>query len=150
MLLLAWQRTASVNSLIMSEQRNMLKLPSNPRNIARVETFVENLVDRFQIDPDIYGNILISLTEAVNNAIIHGNSNDESKLVTVRIAKKTNVLAFRITDEGDGFDYDNLPDPTSPENLLKIGGRGVFLMKQLSDEVNFIDNGKTVEISFQI
>jgi serine/threonine-protein kinase RsbW len=134
----------------MSEQGNMLKLPSNPRNIARVETFVENLVEQYHISPDIYGNILISLTEAVNNAIIHGNSNDESKLVTVKLAKKTNILAFRITDEGSGFDYDSLPDPTAPENLLKIGGRGVFLMKQLSDELNFIDNGKTVEISFQI
>ncbi|MEL6926617.1 MAG: ATP-binding protein [Bacteroidota bacterium] len=134
----------------MSEQRNMLKLPSNPRNIARVESFVERLVEKYHISPDIYGNILISLTEAVNNAIIHGNSSDESKTVTVLLNKRTNMLAFSVSDEGSGFDFDSLPDPTSPENLLKIGGRGVFLMRQLSDQVNFIDDGSTVEICFQI
>ena len=134
----------------MSEQRNMLRLPSNPKSIARVESFVERLVDRYQISPDIYGNILITLTEAVNNAILHGNNNDESKTVTVQLNKKTNLLAFSVTDEGTGFDYESLPDPTAPENLLKIGGRGVFLMKQLSDKVNFINNGSTVEICFQI
>jgi len=134
----------------MSEQRNMLRIPSNPKSIARVESFVERLVDRYHISPDIYGNILISLTEAVNNAIHHGNNNDESKSVTVQLNKKTNVLAFSVTDEGGGFDYDSLPDPTAPENLLKIGGRGVFLMKQLSDDINFINNGSTVELCFQI
>lgn len=128
----------------------MLKLPSNPRNIARVESFVERLVEKYHISPDIYGNILISLTEAVNNAIIHGNSSDESKTVTVLLNKRTNMLAFSVSDEGSGFDFDSLPDPTAPENLLKIGGRGVFLMRQLSDQVNFIDDGSTVEICFQI
>ena len=128
----------------------MLNLASDPKNVARVESFVEHLVDKYGISPDVYGNILISLTEAVTNAIIHGNDNDESKTVQVRLKKQKNKLAFLISDEGGGFDFDNLPDPTSPENLLKIGGRGVFLMKQLSDDVVFYDNGSTVEICFQI
>ena len=128
----------------------MLKLASDPKNVARVESFVEHLVDKYGISHDVYGNILISLTEAVTNAIIHGNDNDESKTVQVRLKKQKNKLAFLISDEGGGFDFDNLPDPTAPENLLKIGGRGVFLMKQLSDDVVFYDNGSTVEICFQI
>ena len=128
----------------------MLKLASDPKNVARVESFVEHLVDKYGISPDVYGNILISLTEAVTNAIIHGNDKDESKTVQVRLKKQKNKLAFLISDEGGGFDFDNLPDPTAPENLLKIGGRGVFLMKQLSDDVVFYDNGSTVEICFQI
>ena len=135
---------------VMSEQFNMLKLASNPRNIARVERFVERLVEKHQISPDIYGNILISLTEAVNNAITHGNSNDESKIVVINLLQKENLLEFRITDEGSGFDYDKLPDPTAPENLLKIGGRGVFLMRQLSDNIKFLNNGSCVKISFHI
>lgn len=128
----------------------MLTLSSNPKNVCRVEPFVENLIKRYEIDPELYGNILISLTEAVTNAIKHGNAEDESKTVRIRFEKQENDLAIQVTDEGSGFDYQNLPDPTTPENLLKIGGRGVFLMKQLSDEVKFMDNGSTVEIHFSI
>ena len=128
----------------------MLKLASDPKNVSRVESFVEHLVDKYGISPDVYGNILISLTEAVTNAIIHGNDNDKTKTVQVRLKKQENILAFLISDEGGGFDFDNLPDPTAPENLLKIGGRGVFLMRQLSDDVVFYDNGSTVEICFKI
>lgn len=128
----------------------MLKLASDPKNVARVESFVEHLVDKYGISPDVYGNILISLTEAVTNAITHGNDSDKTKIVQVRLKKQNNRIAFLISDEGRGFDFDNLPDPTAPENLLKIGGRGVFLMRQLSDDVAFYDNGSTVEICFRI
>lgn len=134
----------------MSSTNNMLTLVSDPKNIARVETFVEGLVDKYHISPDVYGNILISLTEAVTNAITHGNHNDVSKRVFVKLKKGKDRIAFLISDEGGGFNYDGLPDPTAPENLLKIGGRGVFLMKQLSDDVLFSENGSTVEIRFNI
>lgn len=129
----------------------MLKLSSNPKNVEYIEPFVEKLVEKYKISPDKYGNILISLTEAVNNAIRHGNGEDESKTVQVsleEVNKKT--IAFQITDEGPGFDFESVPDPTLPENLLKIGGRGVFLMRQLCDNVLFHNNGSTVEIHFNI
>ncbi len=128
----------------------MLRLSSNPRNVAKVETLVERLAAKYRISPDTYGNMLISLTEAVTNAIIHGNSNDESKEVKIQLSKNTDSLSFRTSDEGPGFDYNNLPDPTSPENILNIGGRGVFLMRQLSDNVEFHDGGRTVEMEFRI
>ena len=128
----------------------MLKLSSNPRNIALVESFVEQEVERYKLSPDVYGNILISLTEAVNNAIIHGNCEDESKTVRIQFRKLKGHLAVRVTDEGRGFDYQSVPDPTAPENLLTVGGRGVFLMQQLSDSVEFHNNGSTVEMQFKI
>ncbi len=128
----------------------MLTLTSDPKNIARIESFVEGLVDKYHISPDVYGNILISLTEAVTNAITHGNHNDTSKRVFVKLKKRKDRIAFLVSDEGGGFDFDQLPDPTAPENLLKIGGRGVFLMKQLSDDIVFSENGSTVEIRFNI
>jgi len=134
----------------MSKQHEMLTLASNPKNVARVEPFVEGVFEKYALNPDMYGNILITLTEAVTNAIIHGNLRDETKYVKVQLKKLANRLAFQISDEGIGFDFDNLPDPTSPENLLKLGGRGVFLMKQLSDDVVFSDNGRTVEIQFRL
>jgi serine/threonine-protein kinase RsbW len=134
----------------MSLEPIMLKLSSDTRNIALVESFVERAVEQYQIAPDIYGNILITLTEAVNNAIIHGNSNDESKTVQIQLRRKNNCLAVRVTDEGEGFDHSAVPDPTAPENLLQVGGRGVFLMQQLSDSVHFHNNGSTVEMRFNL
>ena len=128
----------------------MLKRSSNPRNLALVESFVEQVVERYKLSPDVYGNILISLTEAVNNAIIHGNCEDESKTVRIQFRKLKNHLAVRVMDEGCGFDHDSVPDPTAPENLLTVGGRGVFLMQQLSDSVEFHNNGSTVEMQFRI
>lgn len=128
----------------------MLKLSSNPRNIALVESFVERIVKQYQLNQDLYGNILITLTEAVNNAIIHGNRKDESKTVQIQLRKLSNCLAIRVTDEGRGFDVGEIPDPTAPENLLKVGGRGVFLMQQLSDAVEFHNEGRTVEMQFNI
>lgn len=135
----------------MSTNMFMLELQSNPRNINVIESYVDRVVEKFtDINEDMYGNILISLTEAVNNAIIHGNKADESKKVRVNLEKSDNKISFKITDEGPGFDFDELPDPTAPENILKLGGRGVFLMKQLSDNVNFHDNGSTVELRFSL
>jgi len=60
------------------------------------------------------------------------------------------ILSFKIEDEGKGFDYHNLPDPTAPENLDKPGGRGIFLMKHLSDDVTFLHGGKIVQIDFYV
>lgn len=128
----------------------MLTIESDPKNVTRVESFVEGLVDKYALSPDVYGNILISLTEAVTNAIIHGNDKDSSKRVSVKLRKLKDRLAFRISDEGVGFDFESIPDPTAPENLLKIGGRGVFLMRQLSDDIAFHNNGSTVEICFNL
>ncbi|MFK7772017.1 MAG: ATP-binding protein [Saprospiraceae bacterium] len=129
----------------------MLRLSSDPKNVECVEPFVEKLVEKYHISPDMYGNILISLTEAVNNAIRHGNCNDQNKTVKVSMQEVSeNKITFQVSDEGPGFDFDSVPDPTSPENLLKIGGRGVFLMRQLCDDIRFHDNGSTVEIQFNI
>jgi serine/threonine-protein kinase RsbW len=113
-----------------------------------IESFIDNAKERFHLDEDIYGNIMIAVTEAVNNAIKHGNSGNSTKNVHLSLLLNDNLLKFVIKDEGSGFDYDNLPDPTAPENIEKPGGRGIFLMKHLSDEVHFTEGGKTVELSF--
>jgi serine/threonine-protein kinase RsbW len=113
-----------------------------------IESFIDNAKERFDLDDDIYGNIMIAVTEAVNNAIKHGNDNDRSKNVFLSLFLDNSMLRFVIKDEGVGFNYQNLPDPTAPENIEKLGGRGIFLMKHLSDEVDFRENGSIVELSF--
>lgn len=128
----------------------MLRLSSSPNNICEVEAFVKDLVERHEVKEELYANILISLTEAVNNAIIHGNDMDESKFVKVICDRSEEELSIRVCDEGPGFNPEDIPDPTAPENLVKIGGRGVFLMQKLCDRVAFLDNGSTVEIGFRL
>ena len=130
----------------------VLKLTSRPENISVVEKFIDDLKGELNIGDDVYGNILISLTEAANNAIIHGNKCDEKKEVSIEygVDGRGKNLTFIIKDQGPGFDYNNLSDPTAPENLEKTSGRGVFLMMQLADMVVFSDNGATVEMSFRI
>jgi serine/threonine-protein kinase RsbW len=113
-----------------------------------IESFIDNAKDRFDLNEDMYGNIMIAVTEAVNNAIRHGNANDRSKNVSLSLFLDNSTLRFVIKDEGSGFNYNDLPDPTAPENLEKLGGRGIFLMKHLSDEVDFRENGRVVELSF--
>ncbi len=125
-----------------------IQIPSLPENIRIVESFIDNVKDKFQIDDDIYGNIMVAVTESVNNAIVHGNKGDRTKNVVLAAECQDNHLKFIIEDEGPGFNYDSLPDPTAPENLDKIGGRGIFLMKHLSDQVEFKNEGRTVELSF--
>ncbi len=123
-------------------------IPSITENIRIIESFIDNAKEKFNLNDDIYGNIMIAVTESVNNAIMHGNKNDKTKNVTLSLSLNENVINFMIKDEGVGFDYQTLPDPTSPENLDKPSGRGIFLMKHLSDEVNFNNNGSMVELSF--
>ncbi len=125
-----------------------ISIPSLIDNINIVESFIENACDENKISEDIYGNILIAVTEAVNNAIKHGNKEDKKKLVDLEVESYEQKVIFKIGDEGIGFDFKHLNDPTSPENIEEEGGRGIFLMKHLADEVSFLDEGRKVEMVF--
>ncbi len=128
----------------------MLKLASNAGSVSKVEPFVQKLVSRYNLSPDRQCDILVSLTEAVTNAIVHGNCRKEDKTVRVKLKQEKGILALRVSDEGCGFDFNNLPDPTTPENICKCGGRGVYLMRQLADAIRFYNNGSTVEMRFKL
>lgn len=127
-----------------------IEIPSLSENIRIIESFIDNAREKFKLNDDIYGNIMIAITEAVNNAIKYGNKNDPNKNVSLTLLFDESVIKFKVEDEGTGFNYQDLPDPTAPENLQKPGGRGIFLMKHLSDEVDFKNEGRVVELSFYI
>lgn len=127
-----------------------IEIPSLSENIRIIESFIDNAKEKFNLNDDIYGNIMIAVTESVNNAIVHGNNNDKSKNVLITLLLEEQLIRFRIQDEGKGFNFHNLPDPTAPENISKPGGRGIFLMKHLSDEVHFTEDGRIVELIFYI
>jgi serine/threonine-protein kinase RsbW len=134
----------------MSEKDTILALPSNPENIAHVEPLVGKVAEKFNLSADQQDNILLSLTEAVVNAIVHGNRGDISKNVRISLRKNKSSLAFRVSDEGKGFDPRQLQDPTAPDRIEECGGRGVFLMQQLSDNCRFMNGGRTVEMKWKI
>ena len=127
-----------------------VKIPSIKENVSVVESFIENVGEKVKIEESIYGNVLVSVTEAVNNAIVHGNKEDKTKKVRIGLKKNKKSVRFVVEDEGVGFDYDNLPDPTSPKNLDKVKGRGIFLIRSLSDKTTFKNGGRMIEMLFKL
>jgi serine/threonine-protein kinase RsbW len=127
-----------------------IRISSKAENIILVERMIEDVCDLFNINQDYYGNILVALTEAVNNAIYHGNQANETKNIDISFKTTPEYVSFIVKDEGPGFGYDNLPDPTNPENIEKPNGRGVFLMRNLADKVSFEDNGSKVILEFKV
>lgn len=127
-----------------------ISLASESKSLLVLEEWINKLCDLYQISVEQYGNVLIAITEAVNNAIIHGNKNIANKKTDIEYNIDSQTITFTVFDEGTGFDFNDLPDPTSSENLEKPQGRGIFLMNHLADEVNFIDNGNVVQLKFSI
>lgn len=126
-----------------------ITINSDVENLKIVETLVDTLSKKLGIPDEVYGKILISTVEAVNNAILHGNKGDSRKLVKVDFTADGNYFNVTVTDEGEGFEYSNLPDPTDPKNIENLHGRGVFLMRNLSDEIEFNDSGNEVKMQFR-
>ncbi len=132
----------------MKEQT--ISFPAASENVSIVENLIDEICLQYKISEDNYGNILVALTEAVNNAILHGSKANPSKTVVVSFVSDEKELCFVVKDQGEGFDYDKLPDPTAAENIENPNGRGVFLMKHLADGIEFKDNGSTVSLKFNL
>jgi len=127
-----------------------LRIESRIENLRIVETVIDEISAQIGINQDNYGKILVSTMEAVNNAIVHGNKSVESKAVEIEISFNRNILEITIMDEGPGFKFDTVPDPTKAENIENVSGRGVFLMSKLADKIKFNEQGNKVTMSFKI
>jgi len=126
-----------------------IRIESKVSNLRIVEKAIDEVTGELSISPENYGKILVSTLEAVNNAILHGNKSDPLKSVDVEILFKDNELRVKITDQGLGFIPKNLPDPTVPENIEMLNGRGVFLMSHLADTITYSKKGNTVTMIFK-
>ena len=136
---------------MMLDKLHYLTIQASIKNIHTVERFVENICDYYNINTDYFGHILTAVTEAVENAIFHGNNNNLNKKVFLRFDITPEGYIFRIKDEGAGFNLDAVPDPTDYKaDFSKTEGRGLFIIKTLADVVNFYDNGACVELIFKI
>ncbi|MFM7731125.1 MAG: ATP-binding protein [Flavobacteriales bacterium] len=137
--------------MTMGAAKRTIQFPSQLENIALAERLIDDVCAEYRVKEDYYGELLIALTEGVYNAINHGNKLDPTKQVTITFdIVEDRLMRFTIEDEGPGFDYDNLPDPTAPENIEKPHGRGVFLMRKLSDHCAFEDFGRVVIMDFAV
>jgi len=127
-----------------------LNIPSEIGNLRLVEKAIDELSLELDLSDEVYGNVLVATMEATNNAIIHGNNSDPKKSVKIEILLDNKQLKVHIEDQGRGFDFSSVPDPTSPENLERINGRGIFLMERLSDEILYREDGRIVELKFKL
>lgn len=126
-----------------------IQISSASEETYRIERFVEEICDQYYINNSYFGNILIAIEEAVNNAIVHGNGNDRNKTVRIKFTPTPAGLEFTIRDEGDGFDFNSIPDPLTGEET-NYNGRGLFLIRALSDETSFNKKGNKISILFKI
>jgi len=125
-----------------------LSVPSELSSVPLVEGLIDDVCQKIGVHEEVYGNVLIAVTEAVNNAILHGNRESQDLQVDVSVFDESKEFMFQVKDYGSGFDHVNLPDPTAPENIEKENGRGVYLMRHLADEVLYNDKGNEVSIVF--
>ena len=129
------------------DQELILELPNDIRSIEHAVEYVMrhcstccDYARRFNL------NFRVGLTEALSNAMLYGNGSDPRKRVRVEVDIRVKEVAVRVTDQGVGFDPTTVPDPTLPDNISKTGGRGIFLMRALMDEVHFNDQGNSVTL----
>lgn len=128
-----------------------LQLPSRIDSITTLENFIDTLREKYSFSDEVYANVLTCLSEATVNAIIHGNKENPNKKVYINLEViEEKRLIFTISDEGNGFNFNNLPDPTAPENLENLTGRGVFIIKRLADQCIFNSRGNELELHFKI
>jgi serine/threonine-protein kinase RsbW len=126
-----------------------IRIESKIDNLRIVEKTIDEISTEIGLKQDNYGKILVSTLEAVNNAIVHGNKANETKKVEIEISYKRNILKISVSDEGRGFKPKEVPDPTKPENIEQLHGRGVFLMSRLADKIKFNEEGNRVTMYFK-
>jgi serine/threonine-protein kinase RsbW len=127
-----------------------IKIGSSINNILELDDFLNTIFLTYNIDEKLYYNIYLSLSEAVNNAIQHGNKYDSNKFVKIYFSISSNYYEFIIEDEGQGFFIENVNDPTLLKNLRNESGRGIFIMKNYSDNFEILNNGNKVKLNFLI
>ncbi len=138
------------SSPVQSTELYTLQLPSRYESVSVLENLVEEIADKHTVAQDTFANMMTCLNEAAINAIVHGNQLSVDKKVIVNAEVDARRIVWTITDQGPGFNYNHIPDPTAPENLENLTGRGVFIMKQLADQCVFNISGNEVELHFKI
>jgi serine/threonine-protein kinase RsbW len=126
-----------------------ISIGSKVGNLRVVENAIDETTTTLGISQDNYGKILVCAMEAVNNAILHGNHSNPEKIVDIELTSDNNFLQIKVTDEGTGFRPEKVPDPTTPENIEELNGRGIYLMSHLADLIEYSKKGNSVTMTFK-
>lgn len=121
----------------LSKIPNGIAFPSTQELLSAVDRFLERELRKAGVGPDAIADLAISVSELVNNAILHGNRRDESKKVTLELYTVLGEVTIWVEDEGEGFDPGRIPSPLETDNILKEVGRGIFIIRSLVDSVEF-------------
>lgn len=136
---------AQLIMLEMSKKSYRLLLQSTYEESERIPDFVNELQADCQLIEETAAKLMLLLSEAVTNAIVHGNKENDVKTVEVTIEITPSSITATVTDEGEGFKLDDIQtNPLAEENLLNMGGRGIFLLKELSDQIDYLEQGRKV------
>jgi serine/threonine-protein kinase RsbW len=139
-------RAAESSELIHAREKIDLELPSDLTLMNGVLEYLLDRVDRLGLVKTEQSNLFVALDEAFVNAVKHGNRNDPTKLLRVTAELSAHEAIFTVEDEGDGFDVREIPDPTNPANLFKSSGRGVLLIYNIMDEVEYSQRGSRLKM----
>jgi serine/threonine-protein kinase RsbW len=131
-------------------KKRQISISTDTLKLYCVESFIKDMFRELQIREELFGKVLICVNEAVLNSIQHGNKFDADKKITILSYITGKYLFFRIVDEGEGFDYNDLPDPTTKENINKETGRGIFIIRNISDQIVFREKGKIIEFKIKM
>jgi len=127
-----------------------LVISSQLVNINKVRCFLDEIFTESRLDMNYFNRVFLGISEAVNNSIVHGNCCDQDKRVFIRVVYTDDELQIEVKDEGEGFTIESIADPTANENLKKENGRGIFILQQIADEVNYCDGGSKVLIKYTL
>ena len=127
-----------------------LVLNSEYEEAEKVEGLLKELQNAVGFGDELYAKMMLTVSEAATNGIVHGNKLKAEKKVIILAEVDEDIITITTTDEGDGFNPDILANPLEEENLLKTSGRGVFLMNEYADEVEYLNGGKTLMLKFKV
>jgi serine/threonine-protein kinase RsbW len=133
-----------------TEREIRVEIPSRLEELSKIERLAQTIAHKFRLSTDKVDNLAIAMTEAVGNAIVHGNGRNPGKMVRIAYWQDSDMLRIRVEDQGKGFDPEAISDPLAPENLMKEHGRGIFILRNLMDEVRFSFSSKGTVVHMAI
>lgn len=121
----------------MKEKVYIKEIPSDPELLPQAEEYILNIAKEIHLDEEKFNNLTLAFSEAAANSIVHGNKSDRSKIVKITVTVDEEKMTISLLDQGDGFDINEVPDPTKPENILKDHGRGIHIMRSFLSELSY-------------
>ena len=134
----------------MSNSLKILVINSDKSKLIKVQGFVNEIFSQFSIPRKYFNKVFLCVSEAVVNSIEHGNKNEFSKEVAIHVDCNTQSLDVKVSDEGEGFNYDDIQDPTCVENIMKESGRGLHIIKSLSETISYIKRDKCIRFKINL